>query len=288
MSFELERTPDGVDLVVTGDWSPAATAALMDGRADGMVLNYARGFRTHDLAFLRGLPVRRLHLLARTVSDLSAVYWLAGGLVSLRVQSDPRAVIELDRLPLLRSVSATWAQVHGSICFAGRLEELFLLSYGESDLTPLAPATSLRSIVLKDRPAVRSLDGMQHLPQLIKLGVHLAPMLGDVAALQMSTSPRLTDLALPACRRIGDISPVAACTALQALDLSEGGDLPTVAVVGGLTELERLYLYGSTKVLDSDLSPIAGLPKLRDFRMQSRRTYSPSVRDIQDAIARRP
>lgn len=39
MSFEIERTGQGVDLVVTGDWSPAAREVLESGLADGLVLN---------------------------------------------------------------------------------------------------------------------------------------------------------------------------------------------------------------------------------------------------------
>jgi hypothetical protein len=36
MSFEIEYTGRGVDLVVTGDWSSAAREALESGRADGL------------------------------------------------------------------------------------------------------------------------------------------------------------------------------------------------------------------------------------------------------------
>ena len=74
---------------------------------------------------------------------------------------------------------------------------------------------------------------------------------------------------------------------MRFFDLSEGGEVPTLAPLGGLVTLERLYLYDSTKVADGDLSPIAGLPRLKDFRMQNRRGYSPSVKEIQEAIARR-
>jgi hypothetical protein len=287
VTFALEQTPDGVDLVVTGGWSSDAEACLFDGRADGLVLNYARGYREQSLSFLKGLPVRRLHVLARTVTDLSPMYGLADRLVSLRVQSDPRATIELERLPQLRTLSATWQQVRDSIMFAQRLERLFLLSYTERDLTPLTSVSSLVSVVMKDYPAVESLDGVEDLPLLIELGVHLAKKLEDITALTRSASAVLETLQLPACRNVTDIRPVASIAALRFFELSDAGDVPTVAPLAGLSLLERLYLYGSTKVVNGDLGPIAGLPRLRDFRMQSRREYSPPVKDIQDAIERR-
>jgi internalin A len=59
MSFVLEQTPEGVDLVVTGAWSDKARDALLAGRADGLDLNYARGFLERDLGFIKGLPLRR-------------------------------------------------------------------------------------------------------------------------------------------------------------------------------------------------------------------------------------
>lgn len=43
MGFVLEDDPEGRALVVTGDWTDRAAAALSDGVADGLVLNYARG-----------------------------------------------------------------------------------------------------------------------------------------------------------------------------------------------------------------------------------------------------
>ena len=55
MTFILENTPEGVNLVVTGDWSSKARDALSSGEADGLDLNYAKGFRERDLRFLEGL-----------------------------------------------------------------------------------------------------------------------------------------------------------------------------------------------------------------------------------------
>ncbi len=74
---------------------------------------------------------------------------------------------------------------------------------------------------------------------------------------------------------------------MRFFDLSEGGEIPTLAPLGGLVNLERLYLYDSTRVTDGDLSPIARLPRLKDFRMQNRRGYVPSVNQVQEVIAHR-
>ncbi|MFZ2504552.1 MAG: hypothetical protein WAW88_17960 [Nocardioides sp.] len=287
MSFVLEPRGQGVDLVVTGDWSPAAREALESGRADGLVLNYAKGFREQPIDFINGLPIRKLDLLARSVSDLSPVYSLGSTLQELRVQSDPRAVIELEGLPRVRTLAASWPQVRASILFAPQIEDLALPSYSEPNLEPLSALTSLTSLVMKERPKLRSLDGLEAFPWLLRLGVFLASGLTDIGALERSQPPALQVLQLQSCKKITDIAPVAGCVSLNFLDLSEGGEILSVAPVSDLVNLERLYLYESTRVADGDLGPIARLPKLKDFRMQNRRGYSPSVKEIQEIIARR-
>lgn len=287
MTFTLEQTPEGVDLVVTGDWSRKAEACLTKGRATGLVLNYALGFRERDLSFLTGLPVQRLDLLDWTVTDLSPIHSLADHIETLHVQSDPLATIEVERLPRLRTLSASWGQVQSSIRFAPQLERLFLLSYSETDFTPLAMLSSLASLVFKDYPRVRSLDGIEDMPWLAELGVHLAKNLEDISALQHSHSPVLEILQLSSCRKVADIGAVASCPSLRFFEFSDCGEIPTVAPLADLDRLEDLYLYGTTKIVDGDLGPIARLPRLQDLRIQNRRGYSPPVKEIEDAIARR-
>lgn len=287
MSFVLEPHDQGVDLVVTGDWSPAAREAVESGRADGLVLNYAKGFREQPIDFIEGLPIGRLDLLARSVTDLSPVYSLASTLEELRVESDPRAVIELESLPRVRTLAASWPQVRASILFARQAEDLVLAPYSEPDLEPLSALTSLTSLVMKDCRGLRSLDGAEAFTWLLRLGIFPAPGLADISALERSRPAAMQVLRLAKCSKVPDITPVAGCVSLQFFDLSEGGEIPSVAPLSELLSLERLYLYGSTKIADGDLGPIARLPRLKDFRMQNRRGYSPSVKEIQDAIARR-
>jgi hypothetical protein len=287
VTYVIEDGPGGADLVVTGEWSSTAHEAIVDGLADGLVLNYARGFQEQSIDFIYGLPIKRLNLLARTVHDLSPVYSTAAVLEELRVQCDPSAVIELERLPHLRRLSASWPQVQGSVVFAQRLEHLYLGSYNETDLTPLSTLSALTSLTMKDRPRLSSLAGVEAFPWLAQLGIHLALNLEDISALATSASPVLTTLQLPACKKVVDIWPVTSCPSLRFFELSDGADIPTIRPLAGLTRLERVYLYGSTRVTDGDLRAIAGLPALTDFRMVNRPNYKPSVIEIQESIVQR-
>lgn len=287
MSFVIETGYDGgKDLVVTGEWTSEAQQALEAGLADRLVLNYARGFWPQPLDFLRGLPLRKLVLLDRSVTDLHAIYSLAPTLTELRVQSDQKATIELERLPMLRTLAASWPQIQGSIAYAPQLEDLSVPSYAEPDLSALTVLPALASLVMKQRPRLCSLAGLEALPRLRHLGVHMARELDDVSALSLTTS-RLETLQITASKGLTEVSPIASATALQFLELSEGGELPSALPFAGLRKLKRLYLFGSTKISDGDLNPILELPELRDFRIMNRRHYTPSNDEVQAAIQRR-
>lgn len=283
--FHVEQVDGGATLVVTGTWSRQAERELESGRVDGLELNYAKGFKNTDLAFIRPWPLKRLDILDRTITDVTPIYALSATLKSLSVQSAPDARIDLARLPSLTSVSADWAQVSSSIGELPGLTDLFLLSYSEVDLAPLRWNTRLVRLRLKDRPRLRSLAGLEALQLIEYLGVYLAP-LRDITALRDLPPTGLRELHLESCR-ISDLSSFASARGLRFLDASDCGEIETLRPLHGLDDLEILWLYGTTKVLDDDLTPIVALPRLRELRMMSRKTYRPSLKDVQTLIAQR-
>ena len=283
--FRLEPADGGTTLVVTGPWSKQAERVLESGRADGLDLNYALGFKNTDLAFIRPWPVRRLSILARTIKDLAPIYVLSSTLEALSVESAPTAPIDLARLPALTSVSADWAQVRSSIGELPGLTDLFLRSYSEVNLGPLRWNSQLMRLRFKDRPRLRSLAGLEALQSIEHLGVYLAP-LRDITALRDLPPGRLRELHLESCR-MSDLRPVGSARGLRFLNMSDCGEVESLQPIARLVDLEVLWLYGTTKVLDSDLSPIADLPRLRELRMMPRKMYRPTVEDVQTLIARR-
>jgi hypothetical protein len=279
--FVIEETAEGRNLVVTGDWTAAAVKALLDGKADGLTLNYARGYREGSLGFLEeGWPVRRLQILARTIKDMTPVYRLAGTLESLIVDTSPRAMLDLRELPHLTRLAADWEQVRQTIGSAGELQRLFLARYREADLRPLGDHRALAVLDMKEDPQLESLAGIDQLPALSELGIFGAARLLDISDLVYAASHLLT-LHLQSCRGIEWLDAIGSTVGLEFLSVSDCGDVQSLSPLGALHELRVLYLYGTTRVLDGDLTPLTRLPKLRELRMQGRREYRPSVREIQ-------
>lgn len=78
-----------------------------------------------------------------------------------------------------------------------------------------------------------------------------------------------------------DLSPLASQRDLSLLNASECGDLASLSPLRELSDISTLWLFGTTRVVDDDLSPLCDLPRLRELRMRSRRSYHPSVEVVQ-------
>ena len=285
-NFDLVASEHGTDLVVTGDWSPATAKALSRGKADGLILNYARGYRERNLEFLQDWPLRRIRILAGTITDLAPVYRMAATLESISVITAPRAPLNLARLPKLTHLGAEWEQVESSIEAGVGLRDLYLGSYNPRDLTPLAQSRQLRSISMKDRPYIESLAGIDAFPLLEKLGIYLARGLSDLSDLASASAPRhLRELQLESDRGITRLDEIGTATNLEFLNISDLRDVESLAPLGNLKLLDTLYAYETTRVADGDLTPLMKLPSLKDLRMMNRRSYSPSVGEVKARLS---
>lgn len=284
ISYRIERDESGDTLVVTDSWTDQIDRLLADGRADGLDLNYAKGFKDTDLGVLQAWPLKRLAVLARTIKDLSPVLRLADTLESLSVQTSPKALIDIAQLPSLTALAAEWSQIRSSVSEAPRLRDLMVRAYDEPDLTPLRWNTALARLRFKERPRIRHLAGVDVFQSLEHLAVYLAP-LQDLEALGVEV-PALRELQVESCP-VRDLSPLAIQRRLTFLNASDCGDLVSLRPLGELSDLSTLWLFGTTRVVDDDLSPLSELPRLRELRMRSRRSYSPSVEAIQALCAER-
>lgn len=278
--FELENSPDGINLVVTGAWTSAAEATIRDQGVDGLVLNYARGFNERTLDFLVGLPIARLEIMARTLTDLSPLYSLAPTLTHLALTTG-RAPVDLGLLPRVVSLHAEWKQVRESIASLPRLREIWVQSFTEPNLQSLRGNRAIELIVMKNGAALETLDGIEEFTQLAHLAL---PRSGVVDLSPLHDLTLLSRIEFEACRGIDELEVLAALRQLKFVNFSQCGELASVEPLRDLTELETVLMWGSTRVVDGDLSALAALPRLRTLRMQERSHYTPPARSIAQAI----
>ena len=285
MEYVLEDAPEGRTLVVTGRWSSDVEDALTRGQADGLVLNYARGFSEGNLEFLDGgWGVRRLNILARGIVDLEPIGRLGGSLQALSVQAAPGAELDLGALPHLRSVAGQWELIRGTLGRVDALQSVITWQFDEADLHAFRNHFALERLTVKEAPHLGSLAGLADLPVLAILGVFLARRLHDISYVAGLASS-LRELEFELCPGIDVLDDVQSLVNLRFLGFRDCGDVESLRPVRCLQQLEVLYAWGSTRIVDGDLSPLVGLTRLREIRMRDRRCYKPRVGDL---IAARP
>lgn len=92
------------------------------------------------------------------------------------------------------------------------------------------------------------------------------------------------ELEFEACPEITTIDEIAALRELRFLGLNDCGDIETLAPITALEKLEVMHAWGTTRILDHDLSPLTHLPRLREIRMRDRRAYVPQVAELAAAF----
>lgn len=281
--YVLEDTPEGPTLVVAGPWSDDAEGVLVRGEADGLVLNYARGFCEGGLEFLDRWGVRRLNVLDRGITDLGPIGRLGDSLEALSVQAASGAELDLGALPHLRSVAGEWALISGTLGSVDALESVITWRFDESDLHAFRDHVGLQRLTIKEAPYLESLSGVGDLRELSELVVGLARRLSDISDVAGSASS-LREFKLESCPAIASLDDVEHLRELRVLGFSECGEIESLAPLDSLGYLEEIYAWGSTRILDGDLTPLARLPHLREIRMRDRRTYKPRVADLVSAL----
>jgi hypothetical protein len=273
--FVIEDRPEGRTLVVTGLWSSTAQLAVERGDVDGLWLNYARGFSEPDLEFLPAVPVRRLLVIDRNLTDLTPIERLADTVEDLSIQAAPGALLDAEAFPQLRSLNAVWRAIRETVAKATALTELIVLEYDERDIWPFAENARLEKLVIKPAHRLESLAGVQSLSQLEHLGVFAAPHLSDID--DAATARSLRRFELEACREVDSLDPMAGLEALRFLGVSDCGPIESLAPLSALHDLEALYAWGTTRIADADLTPLLGLPRLSEIRMRDRQEYRPRL-----------
>ncbi len=264
-------------VVLEGGWKDSYAR---DMAAQGLsVLSIA--VRGNDLSFLSRVPdLRGLVLNAGEVRDLSALEGL-GSLETLTLNTPARPKLPLDfgSFPSLRVLRMYWNAGFESVFGCASLESLWVFSPPDPDLARFGTLPALRRLELS---MGRRLVSTQGVGELDFLGLYSQGALAELRDL-----PDLSVLAIETAKKLEEIDAVAACASLRRLDLADVGEIASLKPLAGLHALEEVGAWGSTRILDPDLSVLLELPRLRRLRLRDRREYRPRVSEIEAALAAR-
>jgi hypothetical protein len=282
--FVVEDRPEGRTLVVTGRWTEEAEAVLDRPDVDGLSLNYARGFCEPDLGFVKDWSIRRLRVLDHKLTDLTPLARLSATLEDLSVQAAPDAELDLSAFSHLQHIGCEWELIRPSLGRVDDLRSVITWEFGDVDLHSFRDHVALQRLTIKHGPYLDSLSGIGDLPALEVLKIMGARRLCDVSDVD-GLAASLRRLELEDCRPISALDDVEGLVELRFLGVNDCGEVASLAPVASLRNLEKLYAWGSTRVVDGDLSPLASLPMLSELRMRERRDYRPRVSEIKAAFS---
>jgi hypothetical protein len=142
----------------------------------------------------------------------------------------------------------------------------------------LSVQPSLQEIQLIGAPRLEALHGIASLPTLSILKIALARALHALDEIAASAAT-LRKLDFESCTAINDLDALSPLSELRWLGISDCMGIPSIKPIGDLSVLETLYAWGTTRVEDSDLSPLLPL-KLKGIRMRDRREYRPRLAEV--------
>jgi len=274
----IEQGVYGPRIVMQGPWSKAALKAAQRVEAKEIELNYAKGWSGKDLRFLRDLPeLEAFEIIDWTTDDIGAVNELLE-LRRLEVSTYCKTELRFNEFPALEECALEWRPKASSIFEHQGIKRLFMNKYPGRDLTNLSQMTSLESLRLASPARLVRLRGVESLRKLTRLELSYATRLTSLAGVEKLT--RLVALEINTCRKVQEITPVAGLRQLKELAVNNCGDIETIQPVMGLKDLESFLFWESTNVVDGDLSPLLGLPKLESVAFAERRHYSHTRNDL--------
>lgn len=207
-------------MVVTGGWPRGADRLLQSGGIEALTLNYAKGFCEGNLAFMEDWPLRRLHILDRSLIDLDPINRVAASLEELSVQAAPEARLNLAPMANLRSLAGEWPLVRDTVGQADSLRRLITWRFDESNLVALVHLGRLERLTVKDAPRIETLEGVAALTSLSQLGIHLARKLADISEIAESSSG-IEELRFEYCSRVDTFRAVSGLRGLRHFGVSD-------------------------------------------------------------------
>nr|WP_298828980.1 hypothetical protein [uncultured Planococcus sp.] len=212
-------------------------------------------YEESQIDFLSECPtIESFFLEGPNVKNLSGLYHLKG-LKSLSINDTaPSLAVDFNQLTTLEKIYGTLppkAMAFGSLINLKKMQVSGYKSKGKNlkEFTDLKALEDLELISSN----ITSLEGIQGLKKLIRLGLFRMRTLMDISAIQYLPE-NLKDLEIESAKKIEDFSPIGKVWSLEDLALNNCGTIPSIRFIKHLPHLESMKFWDST-VLDGDMSP---------------------------------
>lgn len=260
-------------MTIKGLWDDSLLKVIAAEKITALQFNLSLGWRGNDFTFLRslvGAGIEQLQILNGTSAGLETI----GELVELRylsLQVHTGSTIEFSRLDRLEYVATNWWPGVNNIFDKEGLTSLSLFDLRLRKIDRLASLPTLKRIDIRNA-SIQDIDFLRTGSRVEVLWLRDCRGIGVFEPLFEMRS--LLRLILEGCRKLHDLGFVRHLPELEHFDFSACGPIPTLKPVCAVKTLKALSFYGSTDILDGDLSCLMTLPKLAMLGFKPRKHYT--------------
>jgi len=272
--FQVYHGLDRRCVVVQSDRIAACLDFYYSGDFDGIWISRIHGYESDNVDFVEEHPgLTHVEIMSR-MRDLRALHSLEN-LKYLLISDNPNP-LDLSRFGGLECLYAEWNPRFRNIAHCTNLKTLGLRRYKSErgNLAELSNLACLEKVTISQSPIV-SLRGLGELGRLTRLELNHLSKLVLIDAIN-GNAGSLQSLMFSACRKIRNHAFVKALRRLRVLAFNDCGEMPSIAFIRDMPELED-FRFVDTNVLDGDMLPCAGLKSTGFFK---KRHYSHSPEEI--------
>lgn len=267
----LEMGKFGRRAVLHSGWTNKLLGYLRSNEVIELELNQAKGWTGQDLSFLHDLNnIKSFEILDFNIRNVEPIHCL-GNLAHLHVSTYCSTKIDFSSFPKLRSCILEWRPKAVSIFDCDTLQDLFINRYSGKVFSPFSKLVQLESLAVYNSP-IPSLDGISALTKLRSLRLANLRRLASLDGIEHLAN--IEELDIHSCRSISHINQIESLLRIKNFGINECGKIESLKPLARLADLELVGFYGSTNIVDGDLSPLLHKRKLIRAAFQNRRHYS--------------
>lgn len=260
-------------MTIEGGWNDKYLDIIKEKNITALNFNVSLGWRGQDFSFLQsiiGRGIKQIDIIIGESTGLEVIGELTE-LCSLKIVAYTKSAIDFSHLTNLRRVALDWWPGANSIFDLECLEVLGLYDCRLKNLERIASFPNLKKLDIRNS-SFRDLGFIDTNNQLDVFWLRANRSI--VSFEPLTAMKNLQRLMVDECRGLSNIEFVQDFERLEHFDFSACGAIPTIRPACQVKTLKALGFFGSTNIIDGDLSCLTKLPKLAMLGFASRKHYT--------------
>lgn len=268
----LVRDIDGKRyLVINADKILESREFMQQENITGLEINMSLGYPKLSIDFLREFTfIDHLAIIHQPLRETNAINFLHK-LKCLDLDSYFYAPLDFNNFPLLEVCGIHWTPNAKNLFECKTLKILNTRSYKGHDVSEYSRLSNLEKLSIINSP-INNITKLQSLKKLRSLDLSLLSKLTSLKGIEKLIN--LEELKINSCTHIHDIEEIKYLINLTKLWLIDCKDVESLKPIESIQNLNNLLFYGTTNIVDGDLTPLTKLNKLTKIAFQNRKHYT--------------